>query len=212
MRYIDRADAGLAVARLLTGYRTGPPVRVLGIARGGVAVAAPIARELHRPLDVLVIRKLGLPWAPEVAFGAIGPYGVDIRAVEAEAHLSVAEADGVASSARLEVDRQVEAYRHGRPPLDLTGEVAILVDDGLATGATAQAAVALARELRAARAVVAVPVGAQRAVSDLRLVADEVVCPIVPRLFDAVSRYYDRFGQVDDDEVITLLAAARDRA
>ena len=157
VRYIDRADAGVAVARLLTAYRTGPPVRVLGIARGGVAVAAPIARELHRPLDVLVIRKLGLPWAPEVAFGAIGPYGVDIRAVEAEAHLSVAEADGIATRARVEVDRQVEAYRHGRSPLDLTGEIAILVDDGLATGATAQAAVALARELRAARAVVAYP-------------------------------------------------------
>lgn len=200
----------MAVARLLTAYRAGPPVQVLGIARGGVAVAAPIARELRRPLDVLVIRKLGLPWSPEVAFGAIGPYGVDIRAVEAEAHLSADEADGIASRARLEVDRQVEAYRHGRPPLDLTGEVAILVDDGLATGATAQAAVALARELRAARAVVAVPVGAPRAVSDLRLVADEVVCPIVPRLFDAVSRYYDRFGQVDDDEVITLLATAWD--
>jgi predicted phosphoribosyltransferase len=153
-----------------------------------------------------------LPWAPEVAFGAIGPYGVDIRAVEAEAHLTPDEADAVASSARVEVDRQVEAYRHGRPPLDLTDEIAILVDDGLATGATAQAAVALARELRAARVVVAVPVGAARAFSDLRLVADDVVCPIVPRLFDAVSRYYDRFGQVDDDEVITLLAAARNRA
>jgi predicted phosphoribosyltransferase len=212
VRYVDRADAGLALARLLTAYRAGPPVRVLGIARGGVAVAAPIAQELRRPLDVLVVRKLGLPWAPEVAFGAIGPYGVDIRAIEAEARLTPAEADGIASNARLELDRQVEIYRHGRPPLDLTGEIAILVDDGLATGATSQAAVALARELRAARVVVAIPVGATRAVADLRLVADEVVCPIVPRLFDAVSRYYDRFGQVDDDEVITLLTAARERA
>ncbi len=159
-----------------------------------------------------MIRKLGLPWAPEVAFGAIGPYGVDIRAVEAEAHLAPDEADAIAASARIEVDRQVSAYRHGRPPLDLTDEIAILVDDGLATGATAQAAVALARELRAARVVIAVPVGAARAVTDLRLVADDVVCPIVPRLFDAVSRYYERFGQVDDDEVMALLAAARARA
>jgi predicted phosphoribosyltransferase len=212
VRYVDRADAGLALARLLTAYRTGPPVRVLGIARGGVEVAAPIAQELRRPLDVLVVRKLGLPWAPEVAFGAIGPYGVDIRAVEAEAHLAPDEADAIASGARIEVDRQVAAYRHGRPPLDLTGQIAILVDDGLATGATAQAAVALARELRAARVVIAVPVGAARAVTDLRLVADDVVCPIVPRLFDAVSRYYVRFGQVDDDEVIALLAAAQARA
>jgi predicted phosphoribosyltransferase len=183
-------------------------MRVLGIARGGVAVAAPIARELGRPLDVLVVRKLGLPWAPEVAFGAIGPYGVDIRAIEAETHLTRAEADAIASNARVEVDRQVTAYRHGRPPLDLTGETAVLVDDGLATGATAQAAVALARELRAARVVVAVPVGAERAVADLRLVADDVVCPIVPAFFDAVSRYYDTFGQVHDDEVVALLAAA----
>jgi predicted phosphoribosyltransferase len=212
VRYLDRADAGLALARLLTAYRTGPPVRVLGIARGGVKVAAPIAQELRRPLDVLVIRKLGLPWAPEVAFGAIGPYGVDIRAVEAESHLAPDEADAIAASARIEVDRQVSAYRHGRPPLDLTGETAILVDDGLATGATAQAAVALARELRAARVVIAVPVGAARAITDLRLVADDVVCPIVPRLFDAVSRYYERFGQVDDDEVMALLVAARARA
>ena len=163
------------------------------------------------PLDVLVIRKLGLPWAPEVAFGAIGPYGVDIRAVEAEAHLSADEVDGVASTSARGGRSAGRGVPAGRPPLDLTGEIAILVDDGLATGATAQAAVASARELRAARVVVAVPVGAPDAVATCRLVADEVVCPIVPRLFDAVSRYYDRFGQVSDDEVIALLAAV-DRA
>jgi putative phosphoribosyl transferase len=187
-------------------------MRVLGIARGGIAVAAPIAQALGRPLDVLVVRKLGLPWAPEVAFGAIGPYGVDVRAVEAREYLTPVEADAIVASARVEVDRQVDAYRHGRPPLDLTGEIAVLVDDGLATGATAQAAVALANEMHAARVVIAVPVGAERAVAQLELVADDVVCPIVPRIFDAVSRYYDTFGQVDDDEVIALLDAAWRRA
>jgi predicted phosphoribosyltransferase len=208
VRYTDRADAGRTLARLLVAYREGPPARVLGVARGGVAVAAPIAHDLGRPLDVLVVRKLGLPWAPEVAFGAVGPYGVDVRARDAGERLAPDDADAVAARARVEVDRQVERYRGGQPPLDLAGEIALLVDDGLATGATAQAGVALARELGAAHVVVAVPVGASEAVAGLRLVADGVVCPLVPRYFDAVSHYYDEFEQVSDEEVVALLAGA----
>jgi predicted phosphoribosyltransferase len=208
MRYADRADAGRTLARLLDAYRDGPPVRVLGLARGGIAVAAPIASALGRPLDVLVVRKLGLPWAPEVAFGAIGPYGVDVRSPEVADRLPPAEAEAVASRARSEVDRRIRLYRGDRPALLLDGETALLVDDGLATGATAHAAVALAREMHAARVVVAVPVGAPQAVASLRLTADTVVCPAAPDWFDAVSRYYRAFDQVTDDEVVDLLADA----
>jgi predicted phosphoribosyltransferase len=208
MRYADRADAGRALARVLEPYRAGPPARVLGLARGGVAVAAPIARALARPLDVLVVRKLGLPWAPEVAFGAIGPYGVDVRSPEAADRLTPAEAEEVASRARAEVDRRIQRYRGDRPPLSLVGEIALLVDDGLATGATAHAAVMLARELKAEQVVVAVPVGSPQAVATLRTTADAVVCPESPQWFDAVSRYYRSFDQVTDDEVMELLATA----
>ncbi|HEY7177262.1 MAG TPA: phosphoribosyltransferase, partial [Micromonosporaceae bacterium] len=139
---------------------------------------------------------------------AIGPYGVDVRAADAADRLSPAEAEGVAARARAEVDRRVRLYRGERPPLTLTGEVALIVDDGLATGATAHAAVALAREMAASRVVVAVPVGSPQAVAGLERAADEVVCPEAPAWFDSVSRYYREFDQVTDDEVVSLLAAA----
>jgi putative phosphoribosyl transferase len=208
VRYVDRVDAGRTLARHLEAYRSGAPARVLGLARGGVAVAAPVADALGRPLDVLVIRKLGLPWAPEVAFGAIGPYGVDVRAAALEERLTPAEADAVASEARSQVEHRTVRYRGERPPLDLTGEIALLIDDGLATGASARAAVAVARGLGAAYVVVAVPVGAPSAVDQLRRVADDVVCPAMPRDFQAVSRFYREFPQVSDDEVADLLATA----
>jgi predicted phosphoribosyltransferase len=171
-----------------------------------VPVAARVAAALHAPLDVMVIRKLGVPWTPEVAFGAVGPGGIASHNADIEVRLSRDDIDTVTQAESAELARQEQRYRQGRPALSLRNRVAIIVDDGLATGATARAAVAVARELGASRVVVAAPVGATEAVSALGREADEVVCPLVPPGFGAVSRYYDDFPQTTDDEVVALLA------
>lgn len=181
-------------------------VTVLGLVRGGVPVAAVVAARLGAPLDVLVVRKLGVPGAEEVALGALGPGGVLVRNEEIARELTEAQVVAVQQREAAELARRERLYRAGRPALDLAGRVAIIVDDGLATGATARAAVAVARALGAARVVLAAPVAAQDALAHVRAVADEVVCPLAPAQFGAVSRYYDRFGQITDDQVIARLA------
>jgi putative phosphoribosyl transferase len=179
MTYRDRRAAGAALAERLARYADRPDVVVLGLVRGGVPVAAEVARRLGAPLDVLVVRKLGVPWAPEVAFGALGPGGVRVLNDDIAARLPSLAVSAV--------------VRHE------SGE--------LATGATARAAVAVARALGARTVVVAVPVGADDAVAQLATEADEVVCPWQPERFGAVSRYYDDFGQVSDAQVNVLLRA-----
>jgi predicted phosphoribosyltransferase len=206
MSFRDRRQAGAALAEALDEYVRQADVLVLGLVRGGIPVAAEVARRLDAPLDALVVRKLGVPWAPEVAFGAMGPGGVRVLNDEIAARLPADAIVGVLRREAAELGRRERRYRAGRPPIELAGRVALLVDDGLATGASARAAVAVARGLDARRVVVAVPVGAPQAVDQLRKVADEVVCPLQPREFDAVSRWYDDFGQVTDAEVIALLA------
>ena len=169
-------------------------------------MATAVAGGLGAELDVLVVRKLGVPWAPEVAFGAVGPGGVIVHNRDVEAHLTAEEMADVVEGERAELDRRQHRYRAGRPPLDLAGRTAIIVDDGLATGATARAAVAVARGMGAERVVVAVPVGAPDAVALLRAEADEVECPLAPAAFGAVGRHYGRFPQVSDDDVVATLA------
>lgn len=203
--YRDRAAAGETLAEQLAEYAGRTDVTVLGLVRGGVPVAAVVARRLRAPLDVLVVRKLGVPGAEEVAFGAMGPGGVVVRNEEIASRLPGARVEAVLRQERAELERREELYRAGRPPLDLTGRSAIVIDDGLATGATARAAVAVARKLGAARVVLAAPVGAPDAVAQLKQLADETVCPLAPAGFGAVSRYYQEFSQVTDDEVIELL-------
>jgi putative phosphoribosyl transferase len=203
--YVNRQHAGDLLARYLDTYADRPDVIVLGLVRGGVPVAARVAAALRVPLDVLVVRKLGVPWAPEVAFGALGPGGVAVHNLEVESRLSPADVEAVATDEAEELVRREALYRRGRPSLSLTGWVAIIVDDGLATGATARAAVAVARGMGAARVVVAVPVGAADSVELLRREADDVVCPLIPEVFGAVSRFYRSFPQVPDDEVRALL-------
>jgi putative phosphoribosyl transferase len=205
-RYRDRAAAGEVLADQLTAYAGRDDVVVVGLVRGGVPVAAAVARRLAAPLDVLVVRKLGVPGAEEVAFGALGPGGVIVRNQEIAGELPAAKIQVVLRQEEAELHRRERLYRAGRPPLDLAGRTAIVVDDGLATGATARAAVAVARRLGAGSVVLAAPVAAPEACARIREVADEVVCPLVPAEFGAVSRYYDRFRQVTDDEVIALLA------
>jgi predicted phosphoribosyltransferase len=206
--YTDRIEAGDRLAAELKQYAGRPDVVVLGLVRGGVPVAARVAAALQAPLDVLVVRKLGVPWAPEVAFGALGPGGVVVHNPEVEGYVSTADVQSVTRAESDELRRREERYRPGRPPLSLEGRVAIIVDDGLATGASARAAVAAARRLNATRVVVAIPVGAPDAVETLRREADEVVCPLAPPDFGAVSRFYQNFPQTSDEEVVALLAAA----
>jgi predicted phosphoribosyltransferase len=181
-------------------------VVVLGLVRGGVPVAARVAHALKAPLDVLVVRKLGVPWSPEVAFGALGPGGVLVHNPAVEGAIRDADIADVVATESAELNRREATYRGRRPPLTLTDRVAIIVDDGLATGATARAAVAVARNLGAARVVVAIPVGAADALAALGTLADEVVCPLRPAAFGAVSAYYTTFGQTSDREVIELLS------
>jgi predicted phosphoribosyltransferase len=209
--YADRAEAGDQLAAQLRTYAdqaSRSEVVVLGLVRGGVPVAARVATALDAPLDVLVVRKLGVPWAPEVAFGAVGPGGVAVHNPDVEAYVSPDDIEAVTRAEAGELARRERRYRGGRAPLDLAGKVAIIVDDGLATGASARAAVAVARRLLARSVVVAVPVGAPDSLALLRAEADEVVCPLAPATFGAVSRYYRHFPQTSDEEVIALMAGA----
>lgn len=206
--YPDRVAAGEHLAVLLGPYAGRDDVTVLGLVRGGVPVAAVVAERLGAPLDVLVVRKLGVPGAAELAFGAVGSGGVTVYNEEIAHLLAESDIESVRRREEDELHRREERYRTGRPPVDLAGRTAIVVDDGLATGATARAAVPVARALGAVRVVMAAPVGAPDAVARLGRVADEVVCPVAPADFGAVSRYYDRFEQVSDAEVAALLGTA----
>lgn len=203
--YRDRAAAGAALADRLSALAGQPDVIVLGLVRGGVPVAAAVANRLHVRLDVLVVRKLGLPEAPEVAFGAVGPAGVRVLNEEIAGRLGPADIDAVVRREMTELDRRERRYRAGRPPLRLDGRYAVIVDDGLATGATARAAVAVARRLGAERVAMAVPVGAPDAYDALTHEADEVICPHRPATFGAVSAYYADFHEVTDEEVVATL-------
>ncbi|MEW2331398.1 phosphoribosyltransferase family protein [Micromonospora chersina] len=205
--YRDRAEAGRMLADRLGDLAGRPDVIVLGLVRGGVPVARVIAERLGAPLDVLVVRKLGVPWAPEVAYGALGPGGVQVLNEMVAGRIGEDERAEVRRNEQTELDRRERLYRGGRPQLDLTGRTAVIVDDGLATGATARAAVQVARHLGAARVVVAVPVGSDQAYEMLAAEADQVVCAQIPPDFAAVGAYYDDFHEVSDDEVTQALTA-----
>jgi predicted phosphoribosyltransferase len=205
----DRTDAGRRLGEHLASWRS-PDVVVLGLPRGGVPVAAEVAAALGAPLDVIVVRKLGIPYQPEVAMGAIGEGGVRVLddTLVARAGVSAAEVDAVEQRERATLESRVQRFRAGADRLDLTGRTAIIVDDGIATGATATAAAQVARKLGASRVVVAAPVGGPDA-ADRVGDADEVVCLLQPPGFQAVGAYYRDFGQTSEDEVAALLAAAR---
>lgn len=209
-RFADRRDAGRQLAAQLQTYSGQGDVLILGLPRGGVPVAAEISSALHVPLDVFVVRKLGAPWHRELALGAIAEGGIEIRHEEAMRSLGVsaAEVDRVAAVEHEELKRRVFAYRGKRPPLPLAGRTVILVDDGLATGSTMEAAIAAVRHLHPARIVVAVPVGAPDTCARIETQADELVCLLRPRAFSAVGEWYDDFGQTTDDEVRALITAA----
>ncbi|MEU5720946.1 phosphoribosyltransferase family protein [Micromonospora sp. NPDC047738] len=205
--YRDRAEAGRMLADKLTDLAGRPGVVVLGLVRGGVEVARVIAERLGVPLDVLVVRKLGVPFAPEVAYGALGPGGVQVLNEMVANRLSEVDKAEVRQREQAELERREGLYRAGRPPLDLTGRTAVIADDGLATGATARAAVQVARHIGAARVVVAVPVGSREAYEMLAGEADQVVILETPPDFMAVGAYYEDFHEVSDNEVTETLKA-----
>ena len=207
MRFRDRAHAGQLLAAELEEYSGRDDVTVLALPRGGVPVALEVARGLGAPLDVFPVRKLGVPGHEELAVGAIGPGGVRVTnpLVVAEARVGRDEIDAIAEVEARELERQERLYRGGRPPLELAGRTAILVDDGLATGASMRAA-ALAASARLPReVVVAVPVAAESTARELSREVDRIVCVITPPRFLAVGAWYEDFAPVSDDEVRRLL-------
>jgi predicted phosphoribosyltransferase/dienelactone hydrolase len=211
MRFRDRRDAGRRLAEVVRHADLGVgAVAVLGLPRGGVPVAFEIARALRAPLDVIVVRKLGVPFQPELAMGAIGEEGVRVenRDVLQSTALTASDLDTVETRERAELRRRAEQYREGRPRLDLGGRCAIIVDDGIATGSTMRAACQVAHVLGAARIVVAVPVASRQAVAALRDVCDEVLSVEVPEQFFAVGEWYRDFSQASDDQVVDLLRRA----
>ncbi|QBJ97830.1 phosphoribosyltransferase [Rhodococcus sp. ABRD24] len=207
MQYATRAKAGRALAKSLVHLRGTDPV-ILGLPRGGVPVAYEIARALDAPLDVILVRKLGVPWQPELAMGAIGEGDAEVinEDLVRQGRVSRQALDSVRARERQELARRASALRGGRPRTPLTGRTVILVDDGMATGATAAVACQVARADGAARIVVAVPVASPEAVARLRVTADEVVCPYTPASLGGVGGAYLDFHQLDDREVTELLA------
>ena len=203
----DRADAGRALAGLLEWYRTASRVLVLGLPRGGVPVAAEVAAALGAPLDVFVVRKLGVPGREELAMGAIASGGVRVLNQEVVDALAIdpAVVEEVAAREGEELARRERRYRAGRPAPDVAGRVVIVVDDGLATGSTMRAAVTALRLQRSERIVVAVPVGAAVTCRELRGIADEVVCAYTPSPFRAVGEWYEDFLPTDDDQIRAAL-------
>jgi putative phosphoribosyl transferase len=209
VRFRDRRDAGLQLGEAVAHLANSEPV-VLGLPRGGVAVALEIARKLHAPLDVIVVRKLGAPIQPQLAVGAIGEGDIGVRNEQIIESLGMTpdEVAAIERAAREEVQRRSQRLRSGRPKVSLTGRVAIVADDGIATGATAKAACQFARSSGAARIVLAVPVAARWVLPELSAVADEVVCLEKPLRLVAVGEWYRDFSEVSEDEVVAMLAEA----
>jgi predicted phosphoribosyltransferase len=208
--FIDRTDAGRRLAEALEHYRGRDDVVVLALPRGGVPVGFEVARRLDAPLDVYVVRKLGTPGRSELAMGAIASGGVMVRNEDIIRQLGIsdAQADAVAERERGELERRERIYRGDREPLDVRGKTVLLVDDGLATGATMRAAVSALAKREPAAVVVAVPTAAPETCEEFRGMVDEVVCVETPQPFLGVGRWYRHFSQTSDEEVQDLLARA----
>jgi putative phosphoribosyl transferase len=209
-RFRDRTEAGRQLAERLTAYADRPDVLVLALPRGGVPVAYEVARALRAPLDVFLVRKLGVPGYEELAMGAVATGGVRVLNDQIVAGLRIPDhvIEAVAEAEQQELARRERVYRGDRPPPDVRHRTVILVDDGLATGATMQAAIKALRALPPARIVVAVPTGSPETCEQLKAQADDVICAITPEPFHAVGLWYEDFTQTTDEEVRDLLARA----
>ncbi|MDX1511373.1 MAG: phosphoribosyltransferase family protein [Nitriliruptorales bacterium] len=203
--FADRHEAGTQLAAEVAALDLADPV-VLGLPRGGVVVAAPVAEALDAPLDVVIVRKLGHPLQPELAVGAIGEGDVEVLNPGIAPHVAGEALDEIRNRERAELARRVQQYRGNRPGIDVAGRAVMLVDDGLATGATARAAIDVLRERGARSITLAVPVGPPDTVRALGQLADHVVCLRTPRGFGGVGQFYVDFRQTTDEEVTALLA------
>lgn len=208
--YANRRAAGAELGRAVAKAAPKAPRIVLGLPRGGVPVAYEVAQALHAPLDVMIVRKVGMPTQPELAIGAVASGGITVRDPPAAVLGITDEAfERLATHERAEVERREQDFRAGLPPLNLAGQCAILVDDGIATGATMLAALRAARKAGAASVVVAVPVASSEAAASLKAEADSTVILMIPRFLLAIGQFYDDFSQSTDEEVKTLLDTAR---
>ena len=207
LRFRDRSEAGRLLAQRLDEYANRTDVLVLALPRGGVPVAHEIAQRLHAPLDVFLVRKLGLPWHRELAMGAIASGGIEVLNTEVVRLYAVPRhvIDAVAAAEAEELDRRMREYRGIRPLPELAGRVVVLVDDGIATGSTMRAAVAALRRQEPAAIVVAVPVAAVDTSEELRQEVDRLICLSTPRTFTAVGDWYDDFSQTSDEQVRAYL-------
>jgi predicted phosphoribosyltransferase len=209
-RFKDRNQAGQLLARQLAPYAHDPDAIVLALPRGGVPVGYAIAQRLGIALDIIIVRKLGMPRHEEFAIGAVGSGGVRVLQPGVPGLMGVTrqEVDAITARELAELQRREQAYRGGRAPLDLAGRVTILVDDGIATGSTMLAAIEVARRMRPRVLVLAIPVAPPDTVRTLELLVDELVCLATPLLFRSVGQWYDVFDQTSDEEVQALLADA----
>jgi putative phosphoribosyl transferase len=209
-RFRDRTEAGTRLGERLMAYAGRSDVLVLALPRGGVPVAFEVARTLKVPLDVFLVRKLGVPGQEELAMGAIASAGIRVLNEEVVCSLQIPPEiiERVAQKETAELERRERAYRAGRFPLEVRGKTVILVDDGLATGSTMRAAVQAVREREPARVVVAVPTASDDACAEFRLLVDEMVCLMTPQFFYAVGLWYENFAQTSDEEVRELLDRA----
>lgn len=209
-RFRNRSQAGRLLARRLGAYAHRADALALALPRGGVPVGFALARQLGIALDILLVRKLGMPHDEEFAMGAVGSGGVRVLqpGVPGLMGITARDVDTVAARELAELDRRERAYRGGRPPLDLAGRSAILVDDGVATGATMLAAIEVARMLHPRTLALAIPVAPPETAATLAARVDELVCLSTPPAFRSVGQWYDEFGQTSDEEVQKLLNAA----
>ncbi|HXW05772.1 MAG TPA: phosphoribosyltransferase [Vicinamibacterales bacterium] len=212
--YRDRRHAGAELAGHLDAFSSRSDVVVLALPRGGVPVAYEVARALHAPLDVFVVRKLGVPGHRELAMDAIASGGVRVLNDDVVAWYGIPDAviDEVGREEQVELERRERQYREGRPAVDVRGRVVLLIDDGLATGSTMKAAVQAIRAHAPSQVIVAVPVGSPETCRQLTTIADTVVCARSPEHLAAVGRWYREFSQTSDDEVRQLLQASSDAA
>jgi len=210
MIFRDRVDAGRRLAKELR-FLQDKDLVVLGLPRGGVPVAYEVAKELAAPLDVIVVRKLGVPWQPELAMGAVGEGGANFinEEIVRLAKVSVADFTAIASQESAEVERRATRFRGSREAINLKGRTALIVDDGIATGATALAACKVAHLLGAEKVIVASPIGAADSIERIKNFADQVICLEIPRSLLAVGEWYEDFSPTSDQQVIDLLQESR---